>query len=151
MGAFYDSAEGGVREQYIIPSQAFGAGTVTKTIKGPKGKRGIVRDILVELTANAVGTTTVPEVTVGTGSADFSYARFRLGTAVGAGYAAATYRARNLAGGNGLTPTLEDFTGHVKLETALIAADATVVISGVAGVGGAPAGTGVITVTIDWF
>ena len=41
------------------------------------------------LTADAVGTTTVPEVTVGTAQGDVTYARYRLGTSPTVGLAAA--------------------------------------------------------------
>lgn len=149
---FYDDP---LREVYFIPSAAFGATTDTLSIIGPKGKKGLVRDIEVHLTADAVGTTTVPEIDVGTSSGDTSYARFRLGSAAGTGYAAASgpYRASQV-GGNTLidgTPVYEDFTGHVKMGTAFIPADTAAVITRKAGTGGSPAGTGVTRVTIDWF
>jgi hypothetical protein len=132
---------------------AFGATTATESYIGPKGRRGIVRDIEVHLTADAVGTTTVPEVDVGNASGDTSYARFRLGTAAGAGYTAVSMpkRARSLVAGNPTPPVLNDFPGHVALETAFIPADTPFVITNKQGSGGAPAGTGYSVVTIDWF
>lgn len=139
-----------IREIVSIPSSAFGATSSYHNIKSPKGRRGIVRDILVDLTAAAVGTTTVPEVKVGSANDLNEYARFRLGTAAGTGYAAEVYRASALVVGNGLLKTNEDFSGHVKLETADIPADTKVTISLFAGVGGTPAGTGRVMVTIDW-
>jgi hypothetical protein len=141
------------RERYTIPSVAFGATTTSQVWKGPAGKKGYVRDIIVYLTADAVGTTTVPEVTVGSSAGDTTYARFRLGTAAGTGYTAAAspYRARNLVTGNGAAQTLSDFTGHVSLETSAIPSDTAFYVSGKAGVGGTPAGTGIIHVDIDWF
>jgi hypothetical protein len=141
------------REVYESATGAFGATTASKSYLGPKGKKGIVRDIEVFLTADAVGTTTVPEVTVGSAAATPTYARFRLGTAAGTGYTAASTprRARNLVTGNPTPPVFNDFAGHVALETAEIPADAPFVISGVAGSGGAPAGTGYHRVTIDWY
>ena len=146
----YDQANGFVTEYVTIPSSAFGAATSNHGVKGPKGKRGIVRDIIVDLTAAAVGTTTVPEVKVGASNGANEYARFRLGTSATAGYAAETYRARALVTGNPVPPTLSDFAGHVALETADIPADTRAVISLTAGVGGTPAGTGRVTVIIDW-
>lgn len=132
---------------------AFGATTASRSYIGPKGKVGYVRDIEAFLTADAVGTTTVPEVTVGSAAGLTEYARFRLGTSATAGLAAAStpIRARSQVIGNGETPTNETFTGYVKLETARIPADTKFVISGVAGVGGTPAGTGFHRVEIDWF
>lgn len=144
------------REFYFIPSAAWGATTDTITMIGPKGKKGLVRDIIAGVTADMVGTTTVPEVDVGTSSGDVTYGRFRLGTAAGTGYTnaqAAVRRASQVAGNGGANavPTLEDFTGHVKLATAPIPADTAFVITRKAGVGGTPAGTGPVTVLIEWF
>jgi hypothetical protein len=146
------------RETYFLPSGAFGATTDSIKVVGPKGKVGLVRDIIAELSADAVGTTTVPEVAVGLTLGSNEYARFRLGTAAGAGYAAANtpYRASTLAAsapGNtgGVPPALSDYPGHVALEKARIPADTPVFISRVAGAGGVPAGTGGVRVQIDWF
>lgn len=145
------------REVYYLPSSAYGATTASKTIKGPAGKKGTVRDIVVMLSADAVGTTTVPEVTVGASAGAVDYARFRLGTTAIAGYAAANtpFRARALveqqqAWPGGATPALSDYAGHIALETAKIPADTAIVISGKAGVGGTPAGTFEAYVHIDW-
>lgn len=150
--ATYDDA---IREVYYLPSAAFGATTDSVKLIGPKGRKGFVRDIIVILTADAVGTTTVPEIDVGTASGDTTYARFRLGTSATAGVTAANspHRAGQV-GGNTLmdgSPTYEDFTGHVKMATAPIPADTAFVISRVQGVGGVPAGTGSVYVVVDWF
>lgn len=144
-----------IKDRYTIPSTAFGATTVSQTWKGPKGRKGIVRDIVVYLTADMVGTTTVPEVKVGTSASDHSYARFRLGTTAVAGYTTAQNAVRRATQeigykGNGSTAALEDYTGHVKLGTDYLPADTNFVISGVQGVGGTPAGTGIIHVDVDW-
>jgi hypothetical protein len=141
-----------VREQYNLVSGTYGATTASTKIKGPKGKRGIVRDIMVTITADCVGTTTVPEVAVGATQGAAEYARFRLGTAVGTGYTAAqgVRRARGMTTGNPTPPTLTDFAAHVLLETADLPADTDVFISGVAGVGGTPAGTFSAVVFVDW-
>lgn len=142
-------------EIYIAPSSAFGAATESQRYFGPKGKVGYVRDIDIHITADMVGTTTVPEIAVGATQGAAEYARFRLGTTLILGYtiAAGPRRASQVAG----TPppksglAFEDFVGHVKLGTALIPADTAFYISRVAGVGGAPAGTGPSRVIIDWF
>ncbi len=151
----YDNPQ---REVYYLPSAAYGASTASKTIKGPKGKKGLVRDIVVLATADMVGTTTVPEVTVGATAGAVEYARFRLGTAAGTGYDSdnSPFRARALtatAPGNtgGIPPALNDFAGHVALETASIPADTAFVVSGKAGTGGVPAGTFEAYVHVDWF
>lgn len=141
------------QEIYVSATGAFGATTASQSFIGPKGKKGVVRDIEVLLTADAVGTTTVPEVTVGSAAGLVEYGRFRLGTTATAGLAAAStpIRARAQVVGNGLLQTKSDFAGHVDLETAVIPADTAFVISGKAGTGGSPAGTGYHRVTIDWF
>ena len=141
-----------VRITYKSAVGAFGGTTVIETYVGPKGRRGLVRDIEVELTVDAVGTTAVPEIDVGTASGLVEYGRFRLGTTATAGNTAAgtPLRAASLVTGNPTPPTLSDYAGHVALETAFIPVDTPFVITGKAGVG-TPAGTGYYTVTIDWF
>lgn len=147
------------REAYVFTSSAYGATTGSKTFVGPAGKRGIVRDIVLAApTADLVGTTTVPEITVGSAAGLVEYARFRLGTTAAIGYTAAqgARRARSLCvAGTGVTggipPVLSDYAGHVALETALIPADTAFVISGKAGTGGAPAGTFEFIVQVDWY
>lgn len=147
-----------IKLTYSMPSAAFGAGAVNTKFKGPPGKTGYVRDIRVEATADFVGTTTVPEVAVGASAGSAEYARLRLGTSATAGVTAANspYNAASLvaaAPGNtgGVPRALADFAGHVQLETARLPADTAFFISGVAGVGGAPAGTGRYEVDIEWF
>ena len=100
-----------------------------------------VPEILVEATASALG------AVVGT------YARFRLGTTAILGYLASSTarRARNLIVGNGGQQTWEDFSGHVKLETAYIPADTNYLITLLAGSGGSETGAGIVYVHIDFF
>ena len=155
MGNFYDEP---IREVYTMPSAAFGATTDAMRIIGPKGRWGLVRDIEVDITASMVGTTTVPEIAVGAASGQSQYGRFRLGTAVGAGYAATAVFRASQVGGNTLidgTATFDDFPEHVKLgaiqqPATRIPQDTQIFISRVAGTGGSPAGTGTTRVTIDW-
>lgn len=142
-----------ITEDYVQVSSAFGAATESSRHQGPKGKTGKVRDIWIDITADMVGTTTVPEICVGTAAAAFEYARFRLGTAIGTGYTTAQgpRRASIVAGDQFDNALYEDFVGHVKMGTLLIPKDATFFISRVLGVGGTPAGTGRSIVWIDWF
>src|SRR5260370_4499652 len=109
-------------EVLTLPSSAFGATTATFNYIGPKGREGHVEDIVVDITANMVGTTTVPEVDVGTTSGDVSYARYRLGSAAGTGYtAAATPKRAQQEAWTGNPPiVLNDYAGHVALNTARI-------------------------------
>lgn len=140
----------------------FGAAgeTVGYEFIGPKGRKGIVRDIEIEVTENMVGTTTVPEIGIGAalataGAPSYDYARFRLGTAAGTGYATTvnTIRARSLVVGKSsarVPPTLTDFAGHVLLETAMIPADTLFYINFNEGVDGSETGAGRVAVEIDW-
>ncbi|MET4187614.1 hypothetical protein ABIB86_000437 [Bradyrhizobium sp. JR1.7] len=151
-----------IKRTYVFPSSAFGATTESRAIKGPAGKVGIVRDIRTYITADMVGTTTVPEINVGSaasvvGTLKTEYARHRLGTTAILGNTAAgtPYSARDLAASapgttGGVPPALSDFAGHVALETAPIPKDTTVFITRVAGAGGTPAGTGITEVDIEW-
>jgi hypothetical protein len=132
--------------------------TVSYTLVGPPGKRGLVRDIMIHITEAMVGTTTVPEILVeatasALGAIVGTYARFRLGTAAATGYGTspAVRRARSLVTGNGDAQTYEDFTGHVKLETTYIPADTAYLITLLAGAGGTETGAGQVFVFIDWY
>lgn len=140
-------------EVITIPSNAFGNSTATFNYIGPFGREGHVEDIVVDITANMVGTTTVPEVDVGTASGDTSYARYRLGSAAGTGYTvASTPKRASQEAWTGNPPiTLSDFAGHVALNTARIPKNTAFVITLKAGTGGAPAGTATVYVVIKWF
>jgi hypothetical protein len=149
-----------IREVFTIIGKQFGADNETASYirVGPPGKKGIVRDIMVNVTEDMVGTTTVPEINVGSaasvlGTLKTEYARFRLGTTAILGYVAATHgamRARALCDGNPTPPVSTDYAGHVELETAKIPADTEYVITLVAGSGGTETGAGDVEVTIDW-
>jgi hypothetical protein len=164
----YDTPQ---RERYMIPAWAFGGGTLSKVLRGPPGKKGIVRDILATVTTAMVGTTSVPEIRVGSAASDNSNARFLLGTTAVAGYGTGEFRARtlteNAAGRTGSKARqLNDFANHIALEGnngsgtvanaadangfALLAPDTDFYITGVAGVGGVPAGTADVYVDIEW-
>src|SRR5262245_58749414 len=140
-------------EMLTFPAQAFGGSTKTFNYVGPKGREGHVEDIIVDVTADQVGPSTVPEVDVGTSSGDASYARYRLGTAAGTGYTAAQgiRRAQQEAWTGNPPIALNDFTGHVALNTARIPKDTAFVITLKAGTGGSPAGTARVYVIIKWF
>jgi hypothetical protein len=165
---------GALRERYLIPAFAFGGGTLSRTLQGPPGKKGLVRDVLATVTTAMVGTTSVPEIRVGTAASDNSFARWLLGTTAILGYGTGIFRARSLTtnaqGRVGNYPAaLVDFAHHIFLEgndtsgTAslpgtsngqtfiFLPADTAFFITGVAGVGGSPAGTADVYVDIDWF
>jgi len=159
-------------ERYAYPAFAFGGSTAAKVLQGPPGRKGLVRDILINVTTAMVGTTTVPELRVGTASSDSSFARWKLGTSATAGLGTGAYRARYLTvNAQGRTGSkarqLADFTNHLALEgndgsnspsTAADAngfcylpADTAFYLTGVAGTGGTPAGTADVFLDIDWF
>jgi hypothetical protein len=147
MGFFYED----IAETYWYPAQNFGNSTITHNVIGPPGKFGMVMDIMADVTTAMVGTTTVPEIDVGTGSGDTSYARYRLGTAAGTGYGTGVHRARQESITGNPPPVLNDYSGHVALETAQIPANTAFVITLKAGTGGAPAGVADVMVRIKWF
>src|SRR5215212_654464 len=142
-----------IKTREYMPSGTYGATAAQVKIVGPKGMKGIVRDIEFIPTADCVGTTTVPEIAVGATAGSAEYARWKLGTTATAGYTSAqgTRRARSLTTGNPTPPTLSDFAAHIQLETASIPADTIIFLSGVAGTGGSPAGTFAAFVEIEWF
>lgn len=167
--SFYDDPG---TERYTLLGNAFGATTASWKWIGIPGRKGIVRDIMARITATMVGTTSVPEIRVGNAASDNSFARWLLGTSATAGYTADTYRARTLCGAaagrtGSKAVSLSDFANHISLEgnngagTVAVAADANnfaylpadtaFFITGVAGVGGTPAGTADVLVDIDWW
>jgi hypothetical protein len=147
MGFFYED----IAETYSYPAQNFGNSTIIHNVIGPPGKFGMVMDIMADVTTAMVGTTTVPEIDVGTSSGDASYVRYRLGTAAGTGYGTGVHRARQESITGNPPPVLNDYSGHVALETAQIPANAAFVITLKAGTGGAPAGVADVMVRIKWF
>ena len=138
-------------EVVCLPNQNFGNSTLTFNYIGPKGREGHVEDIVADITTAMVGTTAVPEIDVGTGSGDTTYARYRLGTAAGSGYGTGVKRAQQEAWTGNPPITLSDFAGHVALNAARIPKDTAFVITLKAGTGGAPAGVANIYVIIKWF
>lgn len=163
----YDNPQ---RERYTLPALSFAA-TSSRQYQGPPGKKGLVRDILAAVTTAMVGTTTVPELLVGTAQGDSSFARWRLGTAIVTGNGLGQFRARSLCSAAPLRAgdrpmQLLDYAGHIMLEgnnasgtasipgTALtftfLPADTPFFITALVGVG-TPAGVADIAVDIDWF
>jgi hypothetical protein len=94
----------------------FGGTSVTHNIVGPKGKIGLVRDISCDVTTAMVGTSTVPEIDLGLTSGDYTFGRYRLGTAIGTGYAVGPHIASQEPITGNPPRTLNDFTGHVVLD-----------------------------------
>ena len=149
------------RQIYVFQDTTFGATSVTHNIIGPKGAVGFVRDIEVDVGVSLVGTTTVPEIDVGTSSGDSTYGRYRLGTTAILGYAVGIHRASQEAITGNPPRNLQDYAHHVELDgypldanfrafLGRIPKDTAAVITCAAGTGGSPAGGGQVRVTIDW-
>jgi hypothetical protein len=147
----------------------FGADGEAKSYSfiGPKGKKGLVRDIEIEITEDMVGTTTVPEIGVGDAASDLAsldneYARFRLGSTAILGYTTALspnpVRASSFVTSVNEVGATDDpgrqslaYSEHVALEKAFIPANTEFFISLVPGSGGTETGAGRVRVYIDWF
>jgi hypothetical protein len=118
----YDTGPGpsGRAEEYgPWGAEAFGASSITHQIIGPRGCVGFVRDMMVEVTASMVGTTTVPEIQVGISSGDFTYGRYRLGSSASLGYFLGMHRAATEQLSVALTNAgrqVSDYAGHVVLD-----------------------------------
>ncbi|MBV8755408.1 MAG: hypothetical protein JO328_21350 [Hyphomicrobiales bacterium] len=138
-------------EVVCLNNQNFGNSTLTFNYIGPFGREGHVEDIVADVSTAMVGTTTVPEIDVGTASGDTTYAQYRLGTAAGAGYATGVHRAQQEAWTGNPPITLSDFAGHVALNKTRIPKNTAFVITLKAGTGGAPAGVANVYVVIKWF
>lgn len=153
---------GPVTERYTFKDATFGATTVTHNMIGPKGCVGFVRDIVVDVETTLVGTTTVPEIDIGTASGDTTYGRYRLGTTAILGYTTGIHRATQEAITGNPPKNLQDFAHHVEIDgyplsatagvgfSGRIPKDTAFVITALAGVGGTPAGGGTYTVVVDW-
>ncbi len=164
-----------LRERYTFPpANAFGATTASISYQGPPGRKGLVRDIIMRVSASMVGTTSVPEIRVGIAASSNEFARWLLGTTAILGLGTGAYRARTLAaaqaGRTGGKPLfLTDFAHHICLEGndnagtvdsgyvgtsstfVYLKADTAFFITGIAGVGGGIAGTADVFVDIDWW
>lgn len=137
--------------------------TVSYALMLPKGKKGVVRDIMIHITEAMVGTTTVPEILVeatasALGAVVGTYARFRLGSTAILGYTTtpAVRRASSLVTsynevGAATRPGKQSvaYTEHVALEKAFIPADTAFLITLLAGSGGSETGAGQIAVEFD--
>lgn len=131
---------------YSYIGQAFGGGTITKYIQGPKGKRGRVTYVNANATVSFVGTATPGAVQVGVAGALTKFANMPMGAA-GAGTAAnASVVASDYASGlTGSNPSSEPATPYQ-----FIPEDTQAVITLLAPTGGAPAGTADVFIKIEW-
>jgi hypothetical protein len=110
----YDQAD--IVEYSWPESSTWAATSVLRYIVGPKGKVGFVRDLACDVTTSMVGTTSVPELQVGISSGDFTYGRYRLGTATATGYGIGPHRASAEFITGNPPRSGADFAGHVVLD-----------------------------------
>lgn len=109
------------------------ATTTTTRIRGPKGKTGKLRDILVGGHTLFTAVTTPAHITMGTAAAATAYADVTFGTlAADAAWVASNDMPTGL--------TVTD-----------LPADTDIKISFTAPTGGSPAGKGYVQIVIDWF
>ena len=135
-----------VEISYNFPAQAFGGGTITKYIQGPKGKRGRVTYIQAAPTVSFVGTATPAAVQVGVNGNLTQFANVPMGAA-GAGSAAgadviASDYPSGLVGSN---PSALPGTPYQ-----FIPADTQAYVTLLAATGGATAGTADVTIKVEW-
>lgn len=121
------------RREYVFPAVAFGSSSA-QSFKGPKGKSGILRDIHVSCTTLFTAVTTPAHVMVGTAADTDFNADFTLGTL-------AATDSVSMIGSTGSVAALLN---------AAIAPDTQVEVTFTAPTGGSPAGTGTVTVCVDW-
>lgn len=117
---------------YSLNAVDFGAGTVTRAIKGPKGMRGRLKEVTVSATETFTDDTTQAFVRLGISGDLDAHGEVPMGT---------------LASGSALAGS--GVTGAV-LETA-IPADTNLLLTCVAPTGGTPAGIGDVHATIEWY
>lgn len=96
----------------------FGATSVTHWIMGPKGKTGVIRDIVVDVTTAVTwGSMSAPaEIAIGLTPGDTTFGRYRLGANLSTGYAVGPHRAGDEPITGNPPRTLADFAGHVVLD-----------------------------------
>lgn len=127
------------RRTYMWPGQDAGAGAISKTIVGPKGKAGRVHDYgFLNVTTAFTADTTPCEVAVGDGSdADAYGEQFSMAT-------------QAIGGGKTVRSAMESSKARDAMFPKQIPADTEVVLSASAPTGGVPAGVGDLYLVIDW-
>ncbi len=127
----YDHAD---RRGYSLGLVDYGAGDEVTSIKGKKGKKGILRSIHVAATETFNSVTTGAQVLVGTAADPNAYAQFEIG---------------DLADTDSVS-TDDGTTDTDAIIDKDIPADTQVEVTTVAPTGGTPAGIGLTDIIIDW-
>jgi len=119
--------------RYDLASMDFGGTTtVTRAIKGPSGKQGVIRNIGVDLTEGTAWTATDGAVKVGKSGSLAAYAQLNIPTSSAAN-------------------TTVDVTVDTNAVIADIPADTQVLVTLTPGTGGTLTGIGYPFLEIDWF
>ena len=134
---------------YDYNAQAFGGGTITRHIQGPKGKRGRVAYILASPTVAFVGTTTPGAVQVGVSGTLTKFANVPMGTAGVPAPVNVPIVASDYVGG--LTGMQMASSTTPPYAYAYAPADTDIIVTLLAPTGGAPAGTADVVVKVEWF
>ena len=126
---------------YNLGSIAFGASSTSRKIRVPKGMRfAKVREIMLDASVAFAGTTP-PKIQLGNDTTANKYADFNCSTTgVGAARGLADETAALVAAYADRIDCGAEGENLTALKVSLIA-----------GVGGVPAGTGVVSVVIDWY
>lgn len=112
---------------------------VVRTIRGPKGRRGRIEDVHINVTTAFVGTSTPGKLQIGDGTTVNKFAEMLMGAA-----SAGTVKDD--------TVMMSDLASYNKQsDSVYLLADGSVVITPVAPTGGSPAGAADVVVTIRWF
>lgn len=122
------------RRFYSFPGVAFGTSTA-QYINGPRGKKGTLKAIHVSATVLFTAVTTSGRVDVGNATTAAAYGSLTLGT---------------LAAAAAMSSDDSGQTADPIVANHEIAANTVVKVSFVAPTGGSPAGTGTVSVMIDW-
>jgi hypothetical protein len=133
--SFSDYAEAGTIT-YTFPAVNFGANT-SRTIRGPKGKRGRVIEVQALVTTSFVGTTAAGRIRLGDGVTVDRYVDMPLGTPGSGPAAPASVNSSDVRTSN------KDPDGG-------IAPDSNLVVSMVAPVG-TPAGVADVVTVVNWY
>lgn len=118
---------------HTFTSHDFGAASGAVSIKGPKGKRGYIEDIIAYSTETFTAVTTPAYIRIGTASDADAYAEANLGTTA----ATDTFT----ASANDVDAIINpDLPEDVQVEVAFIACT-----------GGTPAGIANVTIVVSWY
>jgi len=118
---------------HTFTSHDFGAGAGAVSIKGPKGKRGYIEDIIAYSTETFTTDTTPAYIRIGTGSDADAYAEANLG---------------ETAATNTFVASADDVDAIINPD---LPEDEQVEVAFIAPTGGIPAGIANVTIVVSWY